>query len=242
MKPRRIFLVRHGEAEGNLNKNIFKTKPDYATLLTPLGVQQAQSVGNDLRIHLNGETVAIYWSPYFRTRQTCLEIVKKLETHQISSQYMREEPLLREQEWTGSFRMTTHGSKELKELEEERDRYGHFLYRLGDDKSNGESCADVYDRQGDFNHTLWRDFQKKSFPKNVLLVTHGMAMRVWLMRWLHLTTEEFEILANPKNCELWQMDLNPESGKYDLVTEIRKYDAPKCEFPYPYERIGVRGL
>jgi broad specificity phosphatase PhoE len=240
VKPHRIFLVRHGEAEGNLDKNIFKVKPDYATLLTPLGIRQAQAVGSDLGMKLNGQSLAIYWSPYFRTRQTADEIIRKLEFYQTAKDFMREEPLLREQEWTGSFRKTSHGSAILKAMEAQRDKYGHFLYRLGDESSTGESCADVYDRTGDFNHTLWRDFQKKNFPKNVLLVTHGMTMRVFAMRWFHLRMEEFEILANPKNCELWEMELDPCNDKYQLITEPRKYDEPRSAFPYPFPPVGSR--
>ena len=42
--------------------------------------------------------------------------------------------------------------------------------------------------------TLHRDFQKTDFPQNVLIVTHGLTMRLFLMRWFHWTVSEFEAL------------------------------------------------
>ena len=74
-----------------------------------------------------------------------------------------------------------------------RDAYGTFYYRI----SEGESGADVYDRVSDFFGTLHRDFEKPDFPANALIVTHGMTLRLFLMRWFHWTVEEFEQLANP---------------------------------------------
>ncbi len=29
MKPKRIILIRHGESEGNTDRNIYSQKPDY---------------------------------------------------------------------------------------------------------------------------------------------------------------------------------------------------------------------
>ena len=38
MKPQRIILIRHGESEGNINKEIYTQKPDYALYLTNKGI------------------------------------------------------------------------------------------------------------------------------------------------------------------------------------------------------------
>jgi broad specificity phosphatase PhoE len=37
MKPKRIILVRHGESESNVDKDILKQKPDFAVNLTLKG-------------------------------------------------------------------------------------------------------------------------------------------------------------------------------------------------------------
>ncbi|CAN5494405.1 hypothetical protein BH10BDE1_BH10BDE1_23480 [soil metagenome] len=98
---------------------------------------------------------------------------------------------------------------------EDRDSYGTFYFRIPD----GESCADVYDRVTTFLETLHRDFDKSEFAENVVLVTHGMMMRLFLMRWFHWTVEEFEKVANPANCGIWVMELQPD-GKYLVKTQL----------------------
>jgi len=50
------------------------------------------------------------------------------------------------------------------------------------------------------------------------LVTHGLTIRLFLMRWFHWSVEKFERLRNPENCEFFVMELNRQSGKYELKT------------------------
>lgn len=45
MKPNRIILVRHGESEGNADRNNYETIPDYALDLTQNGMLEAVSAG-----------------------------------------------------------------------------------------------------------------------------------------------------------------------------------------------------
>jgi broad specificity phosphatase PhoE len=100
-------------------------------------------------------------------------------------------------------------------VDKERDAYGIFYFRIPD----GESAADVYDRVSDFFNTLFRDFEKPGFPPNAVMITHGMSIRLFLMRWFHYTVEEFEVLANPANCAIVLMELQ-ENGKYKLVSRL----------------------
>lgn len=113
----------------------------------------------------------------------------------------REEPRIREQEW-GHFRDLADYDRTVVN----RDAYGTFYYRIPE----GESGADVYDRVSDFFGTLHRDFGKPDFPENALIVTHGMTLRLFLMRWFHWTVEDFEQLANPGNCQL--SNASPTAG------------------------------
>jgi broad specificity phosphatase PhoE len=73
----------------------------------------------------------------------------------------------------------------------------------------------------DFFHTLFRDFAKPDYPENAIMITHGMTMRLFLMRWFHYPVVEFEQLCNPPNCDVVIMDLQ-ENGKYKLVTDLKK--------------------
>lgn len=228
MKPKRIFLIRHGESEGNVDKSIYTSKPDYALNLTPKGIEQAREAGRKIKSIIGPELIGFYYSPFFRTRQTqqCLE--KELFGNVW---FTKEEPRLREQEWSGKLRDDGH----MEDVQEERDAYGHFYYRF----DGGESCADVLDRVSDFFHTLFRDFEKETYPDNIGIVSHGMTNRLFLMRWFHAKVEEFESWRNPKNCEIWQMDRQmrdlygriPKNPKYNLVTAPTTWKR-KCQFPY----------
>jgi broad specificity phosphatase PhoE len=67
---------------------------------------------------------------------------------------------------------------------------------------NGESGADVYDRVTTFLDTMYRDFEKNNYPENTLIVSHGLTIRLFLMRWFHWSVEEYESKHNPKNREI----------------------------------------
>lgn len=215
MKPKQIILVRHGQSESNAAKEARipfpLCKPDYAYQLTPQG--QVQAFQRGLVLSETIREAAFYVSPYWRTRQTAKEIM-----HSVESLKYYEDPRIREQEWGTRFESAIN--------EGERDSYGHFYYRIRD----GESCADVYDRVSDFLGTLWRDFEKPDFPENAVIVTHGMTMRVFLMRFFHLTVEEFEILKNPPNCGAYTLRLG-DDGRY-IMPEVEKY--PQYNHPYQY--------
>jgi broad specificity phosphatase PhoE len=211
MKPHRIILIRHGESEGNVSKLVYSQKPDYTLELTAQGRQQAEQAGKALAELIGKETAFFYVSPMWRTRST-FECV----AHQLARDQFRweEEPRIREQEW-GHLRTPEQGEQ----VERERDAFGTFYFRIPD----GESAADVYDRVSDFFGTLFRDFDKPDYPQNAVLITHGMAIRLFLMRWFHLSVEEFELMANPRNCQMTILCLN-EKGKYELQTPMRKHE------------------
>ena len=220
MKPENIFLVRHGQSEGNVDKEVFKIKPDYTLNLTDLGKQQAINVGFKLKEIMADKNVCFYVSPFWRTRQTTEYIKKTLIPVSIWNSY--EDVRLREQEWGN------HIANEFSHLyEKARADYGTFYWRF----PGGESVADCFDRISDFFPTLYRDFDKFNYPRNTIIVTHGMAMRVFLMRWFHLTVEEFELLANPDNCDYYHLQLKSD-GKYKLVNPAKKYEKPT--HPYQY--------
>ena len=71
----------------------------------------------------------------------------------------------------------------------------HYRYQ------GGESAADCYDRVSRFLESFVRSIQKTK-SKQALIVTHGLALRVFVMRFLHLTVEQFDQIANPKNADV----------------------------------------
>lgn len=124
-----------------------------------------------------------------------------------------EEPRLREQEW-GYLR--TYG--ELKQLKKERKEYGTFYYRF----PGGEAGTDVYDRINDLLGSLHRDFLSDDYPQNCVLVTHSLAIRLFIMRWFHLTVEDFEQMLSPKNGELVILEWNEQTDEYELITPLER--------------------
>lgn len=200
-RPRRIVLIRHGESQGNADDSIYERVPDHALRLTSTGERQARAAGTQLRDLFGDERVQAFVSPYRRTHETLhlLGLDPRLTR-------AKEEPRLREQDW-GNYQ----DAEDVQRQRKARDAYGHFFYRF----AQGESGADVYDRVGAFLETLYRAFDNADFPPNVLIVTHGLTMRLFCMRWFHWTVDEFECLSNPDNGET-RMLLLGANGKYRL--------------------------
>ncbi len=159
---------------------------------------------------MGNKTLYFYVSPFWRTRSTFENIVRSFPRSQFE---YSEEPRLREQEW-GYLRTYA----ELKQLKKERKEYGIFYYRF----PGGEAGTDVYDRINDLLGSLHRDFQREDYPRNCILVTHSLAIRLFIMRWFHLTVEEFEQMLSPKNGQLVVLQLNEETDDYELLTPLER--------------------
>lgn len=212
MKPKRIILIRHGESEANVDRYLFGLVPDYTIELTERGRAQAIEAGKALRQLIGEETAYFYVSPFWRARSTFEGVTKALERHKFD---YREEPRLREQEW-GYLR----SPEEFDRICKERRDYGIFYYRI----PGGEAGTDVYDRINDLLGSLYRDFEETSYPDNCVMITHGLTIRLFLMRFFHLTVEQFEQMMSPINCALVVLELHDDA--YRLVTRMEYSDEP----------------
>ena len=56
---------------------------------------------------------------------------------------------------------------------------------------------------------------------NIALVTHGLTLRLFLMRWFQLDVEMFEKTANPPNAAMIVMEHLPGKG-FELTEESRQ--------------------
>jgi len=74
----------------------------------------------------------------------------------------------------------------------DRRTLGSFYYRF----PTGESGADVCERVATFIDSLHRNFQEKKKARNVILVTHGLTCRLFLMKWFHWDVDVFHNLYN----------------------------------------------
>ncbi|KHN43259.1 Putative phosphoglycerate mutase DET1 [Glycine soja] len=202
--PKRIILVRHGESQGNLQPTAYDTIPDPKIQLTPEGIAQAREGSTNWRVYF-------YVSPYARTRSTLREIGRSFSRKRVIG--VREECRIREQDF-GNFQV----QERMNVIKETRQRFGRFFYRFPE----GESAADVFDRVSSFLESLWRDVDMNrlnhdpSDDLNLIIVSHGLASRVFLMKWFKWTVEQFELLNNFENGEFRVIQLG-SGGEYSLA-------------------------
>lgn len=129
---------------------------------------------------------------------------------------IKDDPRIREQDF-GNFQQVTS----MQDVMSKRSIYGHFFYRFPE----GESAADVYDRVASFQETLFRYFERTNKrPRDaVVLVTHGIYCRVFLMKWFRWTYEEFESFTNVPNGSMIVMEFDDTVDRYILRTELPKW-------------------
>ena len=129
----------------------------------------------------------MYSSPFRRARQTLDGVLRGAELDR-SEVRVYEDPRLRE---------VDHGYSAVPLQRAMQETHGRFYYRF----QGGESPADCYDRTSGFLEGLMRQVQRKS-ARRALIVTHGLTIRCFVMRFLHLTVEQFDAMLNPRNCDV----------------------------------------
>jgi broad specificity phosphatase PhoE len=191
----RIILLRHAESLGNVDELAYTRTPDHALPLTVRGEVQARSAGSAVRALLPEGPVAAYVSPYVRALRTFALL-------DVATERVVPEPRLREQDW-GNLQDPVE-----QELEKQRrHEFGHFFYRL----PHGESGADVDDRVASFlNELELRNAKDQSHPNTVLVVSHGLTMRLLCRRMFSWSIDLFESLSNPPHCAVRVLDHDDE--------------------------------
>jgi broad specificity phosphatase PhoE len=187
-----IKLVRHGESLANAGALNPAEVGDHAVGLTPLGQDQGRRAGQRIgRDFLDGALA--FCSPFQRARDTLAAL---LAGAGIPREKVRvyEDPRLRE---------VDHGYADVQAQQPLRRTHGWFYYRF----HGGESPADCCDRTSGFLETLMRQAERKR-AERLLIITHGLTIRCFVMRFLHLTVEQFDTMANPANCDI--MTLGPK--------------------------------
>lgn len=229
-RVQRIILVRHGESAGNIDPSTYVTCADWRIPLTKRGHEQASASGKKIRALLgdpeNGSRVFFYVSPYKRTRQTLQGILRELDEKQVVG--VREEPRISEQQF-GNFQCV----EDVNEAKEERNEFGRFYFRF----PNGEAGFDVYSRVTSFISTVMRDCSQAraaghdSSNFNMCIVTHGLTLRLFLMRWFQYTVSEFEDSVNPENGAVVVLErhTNPVTGLQWF--EVRQSELDELGYP-----------
>ena len=187
-QPVIIKLVRHGQSRSNVGEVDATWHGDHLVTLTPKGEVQGTRAGVAIGYDFASGAL-MYQSPHRRTRQTMHNL---LAGASCQSCRVYEDPRLREVEW-GFNQPENHGDF----VDEMQETHGRFYYRM----DGGESPADCFDRISTFLETLMRQVERKN-ANRVLIVSHGTTIRTFVMRFMHLTVEEYENIRNPKNCDI----------------------------------------
>lgn len=189
-----LFLVRHGQSEGNVNPALYQKIKDHNIKLTKLGKEQAFQAGQELGRLLGSsiETpITVIVSPYKRTRQTWQEMKKGLASVGTFILNEEETPLIREQEYK-----IFADQAEQKEKFQERDEFGHFYYRF----KNTESVADVFQRSQIFLNSLMLRNLLGELKGPVVIVSHAIALHTMQMIIDKKPVEDCH--EDIKNCEI----------------------------------------
>ena len=201
----RIFLVRHGNSEANRDKSILLHRPDHAVGLSDVGKEEAEENGRQLARYLEENpgtgNMRVWNSSYWRTRQTRDIFVEQLAKngHKFDC---RESPLLVEQQF-GLFdgyedeELMEKFPNEYQNYKKNHEQEGRYYARM----PLGESRFDVSVRVHQFFGTLLRDYETKNID-DLVIVSHGVTIRAFVMMWLHRTPEWFDAEPNPGNCAI----------------------------------------
>lgn len=199
-----IKLVRHGESQqqtGQVNATIMG---DYHVQLSSSGWYQSKQAGQKIGPEFIHDSL-VYCSPYIRAKQTLAGIIEgsgvlswkdpdpnKYPDPHSGPFKIYEDPELREIEFGYN--------KTIEEIEEERklrSTHGWMFYRY----KGGESPADGISRMSLFIDSMMRQTRRKLRSK-ILIISHGMTIRCFVTRFMHLTVEQFDLLRNPDNCDI----------------------------------------
>ena len=231
----RIFLVRHGQSESNVDRSLNAKIADHAIDLTEEGCEQAAEAGRGLAAYF-AEVPELQWkaggygsglkhirmwnSPYTRTRQTadilegtCLRKNSPVRENWPSWIHDRRESLLLAEQQMGLFDGLSDAEREQKYPE-------HFAYyekckafegKLWPKMPMGESRFEVAQRVHQAFGTFHRDAARHKI-ENLVIIGHGTTNRAFTMMWLHHPYEWMHQERNPKNCSIRLLEDGEDKG------------------------------
>jgi broad specificity phosphatase PhoE len=208
-----IKLVRHAESEANIGLVDPLRVGEHNVPISEQGKAQALATGRTIGAEfIHG--ALLYCSPYLRAHQTLDGILAGagFDAASAVSQRRYEDPRLRE---------VDHGYESVEGQDELRRTHGWFYYRY----RGGESPADCFDRTSNFLESMMRQIERHHAGR-ALVVTHGLTIRCFVMRFLHLRVDEFDRIDNPCNG--------------DVITLGEHVRLGECAFTSGW--WGVRGL
>ena len=212
----RIILIRHGESQANVDKNLHRILPDHEIALSSLGKEQAIEAGKRLQqfysdryqTHWAKEGkwnphIAVWNSPYRRTRETAALICEQLQMKRLTQ---LENVLLCEQQF-GMFdgledkEIEQKFPEEFKSWQNNMKFKGKFWARY----PMGESPFDVAVR-------IKQSFSMLNETIDNIVVCHGTVAKLFPMMWFNHTPEWYADAKTIGNCGFYLIEDRKDVG------------------------------
>lgn len=164
-----FYIVRHGESEGNVKRNLGRDDQDHqdkGSDLTALGEQQAKEFADKVK-HLH--FAAIYSSDFLRAERTAKVVALERQLAVETTAVLRERSYGKDQKRAEEIK------KEIKEAVKNLTDEEKLTYKHAPDI---ESLDEVATRL----LTFMRELSVAYGGKNILIVSHGNAIRSLLMK------------------------------------------------------------
>lgn len=167
----RIFLVRHGESEGNKEQRFIGANGKYP--LTDMGKVQAENAARVLKNYDLVQTTRLFTSPVTRALETAGTISNKLVIDYVEDVRLRELEL---------------GELEDLEKTEVRSKYASVIQNFSEKPSvceipGGESIPEVQQRILSFV------YDRLDEGTDVIIVAHDMVIRSFLVHAMNMTID-----------------------------------------------------
>ena len=212
--PLVILLVRHCQSTANSDPSVYETLPDHAIPLSNLGISTTLSLGSKITKYLEGRfpccrkrktrniKCKLLISPFRRTRETASLLLKTDLAKWVTE--VQEEVVLVEQDWGifeggGIVRGKELYPREYEHLQTQKRWRGKYWARM----PMGESAFDVCQRVSQLFSSIlkWREgaADEGSDAQVVIVVSHGITSRAFIMMWQHYSPEWFDSSYNFAN-------------------------------------------
>lgn len=214
MKRGKIIIIRHGESEEDIDKNI-KSLPNDPRGLTLNGISQAKETAKKLLSeYRNFEKYLNYSSSSNRVKETASIFTENIPI--LRGIGLVEIPAIRNLHWGN----TT--IENVKKIETERYKAGVLNYNFpgGDDTK-------IYVKNINLFCKKMTNIFKYDLNSCLTIFTHGFALRVIVKEILSITENEFKYFSNPKNCFSCILDVSIE---LDQLTFSLREPLPKVNF------------
>jgi broad specificity phosphatase PhoE len=231
-----LYIVRHGETEGNVMPAKYRDISDHAIMLTDKGRDQARRAGVFLADLLYSKYEAspllfsharIWHSPYYRTRLTAADIIYEIGQKFGAKRKGRisylEDRLLYEQK-AGLFDglSAEEYSKLYPEYAEHYNKQKRHFGRIYASTPIGESRIDVAERARQVIGTIARDsknsrlLQGQRPIRHVVVVCHGVTGPALVMEKMKYLPEWMDAERTPKQCWIRYIVGNSIIGPRDM--------------------------